>query len=211
MIDKSGLRFGRLLVLNRIPRREMPHSHNAMWRCQCDCGETVTVAGANLGTSQVSCGCYRREASSARLRTHGLSSTAEFSSWSCMIHRCNSPDDISYPNYGARGIKVCPEWVESFEAFYRDMGQKPSHTFSIERRDNSLGYSKSNCYWASKHTQMRNMRTNHRIEINGETSCIADWCYRIQIDRRNIYRDARTKRMTIPDFIKMRLSARRRD
>ncbi|ANZ60064.1 hypothetical protein AYR62_01905 [Secundilactobacillus paracollinoides] len=66
-IDLTDRRFGRLVVLQFGGRNAV--NQNAMWLCQCDCGERVVVDGVRLrsGTTK-SCGCLRRELSKKRVR-----------------------------------------------------------------------------------------------------------------------------------------------
>lgn len=85
----------------------------------------------------------------------GLSATPEYRAWRSMGHRCNNPRDASYSRYGGRGIKVCGRW-KKFENFLEDMGARPRVGYSLERKNNSLGYSPSNCVWATAKEQMRN-------------------------------------------------------
>jgi|688.fasta_scaffold00571_50 hypothetical protein len=82
-----------------------------------------------------------------------------YATWSNMIGRCSNPDDTNYANYGARGITVCARWRKSFAAFAADMGQRPTPEHSIDRRDNSKGYSPANCKWATRIEQAQNKRT----------------------------------------------------
>ncbi len=75
-----------------------------------------------------------------------------------MIGRCHNPNHSMYSTYGQRGIKVCDRW-RKFENFYSDMGDKPSATHSIDRKDNSAGYSKENCHWVTRSVQNQNRKT----------------------------------------------------
>ena len=75
-----------------------------------------------------------------------------------MIGRCHNPNHSMYPTYGQRGITVCDRW-RTFENFYVDMGDKPSSGHSIDRKDNSAGYSKENCHWVTRSVQNQNRRT----------------------------------------------------
>lgn len=77
--------------------------------------------------------------------------------WLEMRRRCNGKKHSEYFRYGARGIKVCPEWG-SFDVFLSDMGQCPSTGHSIDRINNEKGYEKSNCRWATASQQAANRR-----------------------------------------------------
>ena len=79
-----------------------------------------------------------------------------YTSWCAMRARCSDSDHASWPAYGGRGITVCAAWLVSFEAFLADMGERPSRAYSIERRNNDLGYDPSNCYWATAREQAAN-------------------------------------------------------
>lgn len=79
--------------------------------------------------------------------------------WAGMKVRCLNPKSKFYPNYGGRGITVCDEWKESFEAFALDMGLRPSPDHTLDRIDNERGYCKENCRWATGTEQCLNRRT----------------------------------------------------
>lgn len=102
--------------------------------------------------------------------------------WRSMIRRCCDPNNSNFPNYGGRGITVCPEWRNSFGAFAQYMGPKPTvdengkpAKYSIERIDNDKGYEPGNVIWATAKKQSRNQRSNRLITIDGRTQCVAAW------------------------------------
>lgn len=64
LIDLTGRRFGRLLVLRRegsYISEEGIHT-TPTWRCRCDCGRETVVMGQLLRSGQTrSCGCLHRD------------------------------------------------------------------------------------------------------------------------------------------------------
>lgn len=94
-------------------------------------------------------------------------------SWRNMRRRCTNPADDSYSHYGGRGITVCERW-ESYDAFVEDMGH-PAPGLSLDRVDNSKGYSPENCRWATVREQLNNQRRNVVIEHNGIKMTIGQW------------------------------------
>lgn len=106
--------------------------------------------------------------------------TPEYEAWHGMVRRCTYPKDISYRNYGARGIKVCKRWrngeggESGFWCFFHDLGPRPSPDHSIDRVNNNGDYETSNVRWASAKEQGRNRRTNVMIEHEGERLILKD-------------------------------------
>ena len=104
---------------------------------------------------RMSCGCYQKIAVRKANTTHDATDTLAYSSWSGMIGRCLKEYNASYAKYGALGITVCEEWKD-FSNFRKDMGERPSKEYTLDRIDNSKGYFPSNCRWADKCTQATN-------------------------------------------------------
>jgi hypothetical protein len=91
--------------------------------------------------------------------THRLSNTPEYNSWVGMKGRCLNEHGPDFRLYGGRGIAVCERWRDSFEAFYTDMGPRPSPMHSIDRFPNNDGhYEPGNCRWATPREQRLNQR-----------------------------------------------------
>jgi hypothetical protein len=170
LLDLTQQPFGRLTVLERVANGP---SRNTRWLCQCTCGNRKVIQTNSLvhqGTK--SCGCLRAEKTRDKNITHGMSGTGAHRSWRAMQARCGNPNTRSYLSYGGRGI--CIEW-QSFDAFFADMGPRPSPKHSIERRDNDGNYSKENCFWALPVHQQNNKRDNHRLTYNDRTMTLTQW------------------------------------
>lgn len=119
---------------------------------------------------------------------HGLAKTAEYKIWNGIVARCHNQNLACFSRYGGRGITICDEWRNDFSAFLRDMGPRPSKFHSIDRRNNSQGYCKDNCYWATATEQSRNTRRNRRITAFGETKTMAEWSHQFGIPQSTLRR-----------------------
>ena len=173
----SGDRYGRLVVLRECDSVMSGGRSVRRVECICDCGvvkEYWLYSLRNGNTS--SCGCFAKEVAGKGVSTHGLSGSAEYRIWQGMIARCKSLSKGGHKDYGGRGIKVCERWANSFEAFYSDMGPRPSAGHSIDRYpDNDGNYEPSNCRWATQKEQCRNRRVNYIVTHNGQSKCVSEW------------------------------------
>ncbi len=173
--DRIGQRIGRLLVIARAASKSERDAIRACWLCQCDCGNTIVVTGASLNKGQQgkggtrSCGCLAKE----KPIKHGRGNTKAYRSWHTMLQRCTNPNNPAYHRYGGRGISVCEEWRD-FRNFYADMGN-PSPLLTLDRIDNSAGYSKDNCRWATRSEQGNNRSTNVFITYLEKRLTLAQW------------------------------------
>ena len=118
-------------------------------------------------------------------KTHGMTRTPTYRSWSHMVGRCRNPQNDAWHNYGGRGIQVCARW-NSFESFLADMGERPAG-MSIDRINNDGNYEPGNCRWATTKQQRMNARTNHMVTFNGKTQSVTEWAKETGIPRNCIY------------------------
>jgi hypothetical protein len=166
-----GEQYGRLVVVAELPRARR---YVRRFLCRCACGNTTEANFGNLRSGRIqSCGCLRSEVAATRATTHGQYGSATWITWGNMIQRCTNKKHKDYKNYGGRGVTVDPRW-RAFEVFFEDMGPRPpGHT--LERKKNELGYSKTNCEWATRLQQGSNQRTNRRLTFEGRTQTLAQW------------------------------------
>lgn len=162
--DLVGQRFGMLTVLGIA--RHGTQRQSTLMLCRCDCGKETTPQPHALkrGVS-TSCGCGRLAKITKHGQAYGKTGSKTYTAWSQMKQRCDNPKNRFYPDYGGRGINYCNEWKD-FEAFFADMGEA-APGLSLERIDNSKGYSKGNCKWASRKEQQNNRRNTRMIEYEG--------------------------------------------
>jgi len=180
----SGQRFGRLCVIEYAGRSG--RQRISMWRCRCDCGTERDISATSLHSGTVSCGCLRLERTSEAKRTHGKTGTAEYRAWANMISRCENKNDLSFKDYGGRGIGVSRGWRCSFETFLQDMGNKPTAAHMIDRIDNDGNYEHGNCRWATRTEQNRNRRCNRLVTYKGATKCVSEWAGVVGLPRYTI-------------------------
>ena len=176
-IDLTGMRFGRLVVINRAKNTK---DRKSQWLCRCDCGNETIVCGRYLRSGATkSCGCYHSERThevGIRNKIHGFSHTRLYRIWNGILRRCNNPKSKRYSDYGGRGITVCEEWASDFMCF-RSWALKNGYCddLSLDRKDNDGPYSPENCRWATDYVQANNARSNRLITYKGKTQTMKQW------------------------------------
>ena len=199
--DIGGTRYGRLVAISFDSRNTFFKSR---WLFACDCGnkcvKTVSQIKSDAKKSTPSCGCYAEEVKGDSVRTHGRGSQAHvdktYRAWASIKMRCYNPNSTGYERYGGRGITVSPEWVNSFEKFLSDMGERPEG-YSIERKDVNGPYSKENCCWIPRERQAENTRQSVYYLYNFEMYTQASLAKRLGVSDSSLYEMSKANRLPI--------------
>jgi hypothetical protein len=103
-----------------------------------------------------------------------------------MKARCEDPTSTSYQHYGARGVRVCKRWLDSFENFLADMGEPPSPAHTIDRLRGKGHYDPGNCRWATMQEQQNNRSNNHHLTAFGKTQTLEQWARETGFEHKTI-------------------------
>ena len=166
-----GQKYGRLTVVGPAEDCVQPSGQKkAQWECQCDCGVVVTVRSGDMRNGHTSsCGCYNREATSSRRTVHGQAragiQSTNYKLWFSIKQRCCNPRNKRYPDYGGRGVRMFPQWKDSFMEFdayiLGSLGPRPPG-LTLDRIDNERGYLPGNLRWATYKQQSNNRRPRRK-------------------------------------------------
>lgn len=108
--------------------------------------------------------------------THGMTGTPLWNAYYNMRARCYQESYVEFERYGGRGIGVCDEWRNDFEAFIAWAEVNGfQEGLQLDRKDNDGDYTPENCRWVTRHEQMQNWSRNQNVTINGETKCYSEW------------------------------------
>lgn len=176
------MKFERLKPIKRIEG-----TGRTKWLCECDCGNKTIVLQKHLCNGNTkSCGCLAREGNNNR--THGESKTRLYELWLGIKRRCYDKNNTSYKWYGAKGVKMCEEWLNDYTKF-RDWAYStgydetlPRGRQTIERKDTNGDYCPENCEWKTIQQQQRNKSSNRPYEYNGEIHLLPEWAEILHLD-----------------------------
>lgn len=166
-VDITGEKYGRLVAIRSTENRTK--SGGVVWLFKCECGKYKQISANSVRSGLVrSCGCI--------VIKHKMAGTRLYNIWTDMKQRCYNSNYYEFHLWGGRGIIVCEEWRNDFQAFYDwAMNNGYSDDLSLDRIDSTGNYEPSNCRWASAKEQARNTSHNRKIIIDGVAKLLCEW------------------------------------
>lgn len=146
-------------------------SSHTRYTVKClSCGAVSDKESTNVLNGNAVCDC------SKKVRPHAIQNKRLYNVYSMMKKRCYNEKDERYARYGGRGISICDEWLNSYDAFAEwALANGYDKGLTIDRVDNDGDYCPENCRWATAVQQQNNKSNNHRIEYGGRTMTAAEW------------------------------------
>lgn len=188
---EHGVPNSKIVVIGRAEDKVYKNGRRVIrWKCSCSCGSDKTIFSTTRDLTSghtKSCGCLHSEELRKRSVTHGETNSRLYHIWSAIKARCLNQNNEKYRNYGGRGITICVEWEQSYEAF-RDWSLNNGYdgNLSIDRIDVNGNYEPDNCRWVDNFIQANNRTDNFVIEYNGEVHTVHEWAVITGISAANI-------------------------
>lgn len=201
--DEIGKKYGKLTIIKRLDTKERKR-----WIAKCECGNIKTYRLDHLHSGAIrSCGCIRRKYSKiekkpSNMKHHGFSNEDFYGLYKNMIHRCYNENATRYDRYGGRGITVCDEWKNNIESF-KNWALKNGYEkgLSIERIDVNGNYEPSNCTFIPLAEQSYNTTRNIRIEHDGKTKLLEEWCRELGLRSNTISSRVKMRKISYYDAL----------
>lgn len=189
-----GKRFNQLTVIRFNGRM----NSDTCWLCKCDCGNyTYATTQALKKGKKKGCGCLRGRNSKYKNPDKNI-----YKRWWHMINRCNNPKDISYKNYGARGIKVCIEWL-NYDNFYEwAMQNGYRENLELDRIDTNEDYCPNNCRFISRVENSRNRRISLHYKCDNIDMPLAEIAKKYDVNYKTLWQRIKRDGMDIKEAVK---------
>lgn len=170
-----GLKFNHLTIIEEAGWLLYNTQRTKLVKAQCDCGACIICPLNRIKTGNTkSCGCLRAKYSG--ITNKGDDYKRINNMYHHMKSRCYDRNNNRFSRYGGRGIVVCEEWINDFQAFYFwAVKNGYNKGLQIDRKDNNGNYCPENCRFVTALENSRNTSRNRNIEINGVTKTIAEW------------------------------------
>ena len=193
--DFTGKIFNFLTVLKfshydiKYYKKSLKPTYVYYWLCKCKCGKEIIAEHYHLKYGHTkSCGCYQKLRAKQANYIHGAEKTRVYHIWQGIKRRCLNTKDANYKRYGARGIKICKEWINDPKAFIEwAYNNGYNDTLTIDRINVDGNYEPSNCRWISLKEQAINRRNTILINYKNKKKSLIEWCSILNLKYSKIY------------------------
>lgn len=148
-----GKHYGILEVIDLSPR-EIWKSRNQYWLCQCQCGKTKHIRSSHLIRGKtISCGCLLKRKRKDHPNWKGYEDISGDFFYSIKSHAAqrNLSFDITMKDAWDVFIKQNRKCaLTKLSLNFQSLGRNRDGTASLDRIDNSKGYTKDNIQWVHK-------------------------------------------------------------
>lgn len=183
---KEGMKFGKLTVRKIVVNG---NANQRKYLCDCECGGTKITSEDNLMRGHCrSCGClYKGHGGSKKKNIFMGSDSKLYRTWGGIKSRCYDRNNNNYHYYGGRGITMCDEWKNDYNAFkewalHNGYNESGGRDCSIDRIDTNGNYDPYNCRWATAKEQANNTRRNIIVEYDGKRMSLSQWADYLKIN-----------------------------
>ena len=152
---------------------EMQSKAEVMAACGCGTMEIGRAVGVNYKTVKRHLIPEENDRNRERVR-EWAKFNQERAIWRSMLRRCYSQTAGAYADYGAKGVTVCNQWRESFDAFFQDVGPRPTRDHQLNRINCSGNYEPNNVNWGTSKEQGSNRRNNVWVNLGGQLMILSD-------------------------------------
>lgn len=175
-VNRIGMMAGIYEILEEVEGKRA-HGGSVVYKMRCTiCGKIIENIYDNVRNSKVCLHICRTGHGSTK---HGTWKNKRIRTiFSGMVGRCYSVKSTYYYRYGARGIKICEEWLANpslFESWALENGYADDLT--IDRINNNGNYEPENCRWVTAKTNIWNSSNAHIIDVDGESKPFTQWAY----------------------------------
>lgn len=125
-----------------------------------------------------------------------------YKKWWHMINRCNNSKDISFKNYGMRGIKVCEEWLDfrNFEKW--SLQNNFNDNLELDRIDSNGNYEPSNCRFITRLENSRNRRITLKYQYKGKRTTLKEIADLEEIKYKTLWQKIHRDKLTLEQALR---------
>lgn len=178
--DLTGKKYNQLEV---IKLDHIDKNHTCYWLCKCDCGNFKVINGNKIKNGNTkACGCMRGKTTKYNNQNKKL-----YKKWQHMISRCYNKNDVSYKNYGERGIKVCEEWKDYDNFALWSIHNGYSESLEIDRINVNGNYEPKNCRYITNLANRRNKRNTLKYQYNGKILTLKEIAEMLNLEYKTLW------------------------